>query len=50
MSIREQRVKRDGLYVCPTCDEEVQARKGDRLPDCPNGHGPCEEQRELSPE
>jgi hypothetical protein len=47
MAISEPRVKRDGIYVCPTCDEEVPARKGDPVPECPNGHGSCEEQLEA---
>ena len=27
-----------GTFVCQVCDETVRARKGQAIPECPNGH------------
>lgn len=32
------RARETGVFHCATCGEKVSVRKGETIPECPNGH------------
>jgi hypothetical protein len=35
-----------GTFKCQSCNAEVRVQKGDRIPECPNGHKTYDERIE----
>jgi len=33
-----ERAEETGTFKCQSCNAEARVQKGDRIPECPNGH------------
>jgi len=43
-----ERAQKTGDFSCAHCDEKVHVTKGDKTPQCPNGHTSFETRRNES--
>ena len=43
-----ERAEKTGDFYCASCDEKVHVTKGDKIPECPNGHKSFETRRNES--